>query len=61
MTLGYNRPAVVRAENEILMTPVLSAHRSELRCVRKSYADEKEIAKLAHGSRVSSLNMIDFF
>lgn len=61
LTLGYN-PAVVHAENEILMTPVLSAHRSELRCVqRKPYADEKEIASSACTTCVSSLNMIDFF
>lgn len=53
LTLGYSRPAVVHAENEILMTPVLSAHRSELRCVqRKSCADEKEIASSAHNLRI---------
>lgn len=35
--------------------------RVALRAQRKTCTDEKEIAKLAHGSRVSSLNMIDFF
>lgn len=49
LTLSYSRPAVVRAKNEILMTPVLSAQS----CVqRKSCADEKEIANFAHGSRI---------
>lgn len=49
MTLGYSRPTVVHAENEILMTPVLDVHRSESRCAqRKSCADEEEIAIFAH-------------
>lgn len=49
LTLGYNRPAVVHAENEILMTPVSDVHRSASRCAqRKSCVDEKEIAIFAH-------------